>query len=263
MTVSAGGSVVGTITATASSGVATFTDVGISGTAGTSYTLTFASGALTSATQSIVPSFGAAAQLALTTAAAGTQSGAAFTTQPAVAVRDAAGNTVTSDNSTVVTMTVNLTATTVGSATATAVNGVATFTDVGISGLVGTSYTLTYSSGALTPATQTTVVLSAGAGTRFTIETEPSSNATSGVTFAQQPVLQLRDDAGNLVTQSGVKVTAIIGSGTGNLGGTTVLFSSALGVVTYTDLSITGSGAHTISFTSTLPTVTSTTITLP
>jgi hypothetical protein len=55
MTVSGNGTTVGTTTANAVAGVATFTDVGISGTAGTAYTLTFASAGLTSATQSITP----------------------------------------------------------------------------------------------------------------------------------------------------------------------------------------------------------------
>jgi len=119
MTVSSGGTVVGTATATASSGVATFSTVGISGTAGTSYTLTFSSPSLTSATQSITPTVGAASQLALSTSAAGAASGAAFTTQPVVTIRDSGGNTVTG-SSAVVTMTVSSGGTVVGTATATA-----------------------------------------------------------------------------------------------------------------------------------------------
>jgi hypothetical protein len=267
--VSAGATVVGTATATAANGVATFSGIGISGIAGTSYTLSFGSGALTSATQSITPTAGAPSQLVLTTAAATAKSDSAFRTQPVVAVRDAAGNTVTSDNSTVVTMTVSAGATVVGTATATAAAGVATFgvfpiAGVGITGVAGTSYTLTFSSGALTPATQT-IIPSPGAGTHFTITTQPSAAATTGVAFPQQPVLQLRDNGGNIVNQSGVIVTATIGSGTGTLGGTVTLLSSALGVVAYTNLSITGTGDHTITFTATLPTptVTSNTITLP
>jgi hypothetical protein len=55
MTVSGNGTTVGTTTVNAVNGIATFTDVGISGTAGTAYTLTFASAGLTSATQSITP----------------------------------------------------------------------------------------------------------------------------------------------------------------------------------------------------------------
>ena len=78
-------STVGTTTVNAVAGVATFTGVGISGTAGTSYTLTFTSGSLT-ATQSIIPTFGIATQATITTQAAGAPSGSAFTTQPVITI---------------------------------------------------------------------------------------------------------------------------------------------------------------------------------
>ena len=55
ITVSGNGTTVGTTTVNAVAGVATFSGVGITGTAGTAYTLTFASNGLTSATQSITP----------------------------------------------------------------------------------------------------------------------------------------------------------------------------------------------------------------
>jgi hypothetical protein len=52
-TVSAGATLVGTTTATASSGVATFTGLGVNGTIGTEYTITYTSGSLTSATTTV------------------------------------------------------------------------------------------------------------------------------------------------------------------------------------------------------------------
>jgi hypothetical protein len=52
-TVSAGATLVGTTTATASSGVATFSDLGVNGTNGTEYTITYTSGSLTSATATV------------------------------------------------------------------------------------------------------------------------------------------------------------------------------------------------------------------
>jgi hypothetical protein len=75
----------------------------------------------------------------------GTGSGAAFTTQPQVSLKDSGGSVVVSDSSTVVTATVSAGATLVGTRTATASNGVATFSNLGISGTAGTTYTLTYS----------------------------------------------------------------------------------------------------------------------
>jgi len=55
MTVSSGATTVGTTTVNAVAGVATFSNIGLSGTAGAAYTLTFASPGLTAATQSITP----------------------------------------------------------------------------------------------------------------------------------------------------------------------------------------------------------------
>src|SRR5205823_8639834 len=43
----------------------------------------------------------------------------------------------------------------------------------------------------------------AGAAARLSISTEPSSTAQSGVSLAQQPVIQLRDANGNPVSQVG------------------------------------------------------------
>ena len=65
----------------------------------------------------------------------------------------------------------------------------------------------------------------AGAASSLAILTQPSATATAGVAFAQQPVLQVRDQFGNLrsaangVTNSTV-VTAARGSGSGTLQGT-------------------------------------------
>jgi hypothetical protein len=52
-TVSAGGTLVGTTTSTASSGVATFTGLGVDGTIGTSYTITYTAVGLTIATETV------------------------------------------------------------------------------------------------------------------------------------------------------------------------------------------------------------------
>lgn len=111
--------------------------------------------------------------MVLITSAAGAANGAAFTTQPVVAVRDAARYTRTSDNSTVVTMSVSAGGTLLGTATATAVSGVATFSNVGIVGTAGTSYTLTFASGVLTPATQN-ITLTTGAVA--TVSVSPNSS---------------------------------------------------------------------------------------
>ena len=92
-------------------------------------------------------------KLILSRASIGTTPGVAFTTQPQITIQDANSETVTA-SSAVVTATISAGGTLVGTKTATAVSGVATFTNLGIRGFGGTSYTITYSSTGLTPVTQ-------------------------------------------------------------------------------------------------------------
>jgi adhesin/invasin len=89
-----------------------------------------------------------------------------------------------------------------------------------------------------------------GAASRLSIVTQPSATASSGVPFAQQPVIQLRDASGNAVPQAGVGVTALIESGGGTLGGDNSQTTDANGRATFTDLSITGApGSRRLIFT--------------
>jgi hypothetical protein len=146
-----------------------------------------------------------------------------------------------------------------GTTTATTnASGVASFTNLQITGSGG--HTLGFTSGTLTPATSNTIDVNS-AETQLFIATQPSATATSGVAFAQQPTIQLRDVSGNNVSKAGVVITASIASGGGTLGGTLTASTNASGVASFTNLQITGSGGHTLSFTSgTLTPDTSTTI---
>jgi outer membrane protein OmpA-like peptidoglycan-associated protein len=157
-----GGTLSGTTTVTASSGVVTFTGLTFAGLTTTSYTLTFASGSLASATSSITPlTFGTATRLSITTPAADTTYGTAFPTQPVVTALDSAGNTVTSWSTLVTATVTNASSTSVGTATATPSSGLATFSGFGGTIPAGTM-TITYSSGALTAAVETVVVSQKG-----------------------------------------------------------------------------------------------------
>ena len=249
MTVSGNGTTVGTTinTVNAVNGVATFSGVGISGTAGTAYTLTFTSGSLTTATQSITPTFGLATQATLSTSAAGSASGSAFTTQPIITIKDTFGNTVTNSTASV-TMTVSGNGTTVGTTTVNAVNGVATFSGVGISGTAGTAYTLTFTSGSLTTATQS-ITPTFGLATQATFTTQAAGSA-SGSAFTTQPIITIKDTFGNTVTNSTASVTMTV-SGNGTTVGTATVTAVA-GVATFSDVGISGTAgtAYTLTFTS-------------
>jgi hypothetical protein len=113
---------------------------------------------------------GAAAKVAITRASVGTQRRTAFTTQPQITVQDSAGNTITS-SSAVVTATVSASGTFVGTTTATASSGVATFTSLGVDGTIGTTYTITYTVSGLAVATATVALTGITCdGTTFTCQ---------------------------------------------------------------------------------------------
>src|SRR5207249_1549520 len=150
-------------------------------------------------------------------------------------------------------------------ATATTVTGgAATFTGLTINGAAG-DYTLRFESSPLTPATSGTITLSAGTATQLTITTEPSPTATSGAAFNPQPVLQVRDGAGNPAGGADRVVTAVIASGpAGATLSNATATTLASGAATFSGLAISGTaGDYTLRFESgSLAPATSGTITL-
>jgi len=192
------------------------------------------------------------------------QSGVVFAQQPVVQLRDASGNTVSQSGAAVTAAIATGAGTLGGTLTATTnPSGVATFTDLTITGTAG-DRTLSFSASGISSATSTTVTITAAAATQLSVTTEPSSSAQSGVAFAQQPVVQLRDPSGNPVSEAGVTVGAAIASGGGTLGGTATAITNGSGVATYTNLAISGTaGDRTLSFSASgLTAATSTTITI-
>ena len=168
---------IGTTTATvdATTGIATFpADFGISGIAGRTYSWRYSASGMTPATQSITVTSGAASKLIFKKASAGTTSGVAFTTQPQIALVDSGNNTITG-SAPLITATISAGGTLVGTTTATVdpATGIATFTDLGISGTNNSSYTVTYSSAGVTAAT-----VSIKVGTP-TVPSAPNNNANS------------------------------------------------------------------------------------
>jgi hypothetical protein len=147
------GTLSGTTTVAAVSGVATFTNLVITGTAGF-YTLTFGADGLTAVTATLIVIEGPAAKVVINRDSAGTQRRTAFTTQPQITIQDAANNRVT-QSEVVVTATVSAGGTLVGTTTATAFAGIATFVGLGVDGNIGTTYTITYTAEGLTVATAT------------------------------------------------------------------------------------------------------------
>ena len=233
---------------TNAAGLATFSGLGLSGTVGT-YRIAFNATGLTAVTSgSFALGHGAAAQLVIQTQPAGATSGAAFTTQPVIAVRDAQSNPVTTAGLTI-SASANGGATLVGSGTAqTNSSGIATFSGLGLSGPVGT-YTVSFALSGAPSVTSGSIAMTSGAPSQLAIATAPGSPVTSGTSLSPQPAIQLRDAGGNPVSQAGVNVTASISAGGATLTGSATVATNASGLATFSGLGITGTtGTYTLSF---------------
>ena len=176
--VAGGGTLGGTTTATThSGGLATFTNLSITGTTG-NFTLNFTSGSLSSATStSFALAAGAVTQLGVATQpSASATNGAVFAQQPAVQLRDAQGNAAGSAD---VVITASLGAgngALGGTATATTnASGLATFTNLSVTGVAG-SKLLNFTSPGLTTAASAAFNLTAGAATQLFLATQPSAS---------------------------------------------------------------------------------------
>ncbi len=173
---------------------------------------------------------GAANRLAFTTQPGSATAGAALGTQPVVRSRDQFGNDSTNGlpASRTVTLTVSsgtgplLGSTNLDIGTG-AGNGVVSWTDLEIDS-AGTNKQLSATASGFTNALSSFFSVSPAAASRLTIQTQPSATATAGVILAQQPVIRVEDNFGNLRTGDNTTVvTASRNGGTGLLQGTTAL----------------------------------------
>jgi hypothetical protein len=233
----------------ASSGVATFSGCDITGPAG-SYTLTAgdSNGSVAGATSSAITlGAGAAGKLMFTgeppsTASSGTPFGSG-----SVSVEDAAGNVVTTDNSTVtLTLSSGSTAggalTCSGSDSVAASSGVANLSGCEITGPPG-EYTITASDGSLTTAVSDTITLSAGTATQlvFTFEPPSSFSSSSGTPF---PVsVSVEDASGNVLTSDNsstvdLTISVTAGDSVSCSGGSSMTVTA--GVANFSSCGITG-----------------------
>ena len=117
-----------------------------------------------------IRAFAPATKVAITRAAVGTQRKMAFTTQPQITIQFSNNDTVTA-SSAVVTATVSSGGTLVGTTTATASSGVATFSNLGVDGTIGTTYTISYTALDLPVASATVTLTGTNCdGTTFTCQ---------------------------------------------------------------------------------------------
>ena len=127
-----------------------------------------------------------------------------------------------------------------GTTTVTASSGVVTFTNVTLSGVVGTNYVLRFAASGLSSADSGNVTVSSGTATALGIATQPVGGA-SGAVLSTQPVVAIRDAQGNTVTgDSSTQVTVSILSGAGGTLGVTTTVTASSGVATFTNVTLSG-----------------------
>ena len=183
------------------------------------------------------------------------QSGVEFAVQPVVQLKDPEGNNLPQSGLDV-TAALSGTGTLGGTVTqSTDASGLATFTDLKITGPTG-SYTLQFTAPGTTQAVSTPITIG-GAAAGIAITTNPPVSALSGEVFdpGVQPVLEVTDEGGS--PAAGVQVTASKASGSGTLEGNTSATTDAAGVARFGDLGISGTGSHTLEFTAGASSVTS------
>jgi hypothetical protein len=252
------GPLTGTLTAVASSGVATFSGLAAPTLAQSGLKLTFTDGSLTSVADgtSITVTATTANKLVMKTEpSSSVTAGAAFGTQPVVYVEDTYGNVVTSDGSTVTATVGTGTGPLTGTLTAVASSGAATFIGLAAPTLAQTGLKLTFTDGSLVSAVDaTSITVNPGAASKLVI-TSTAVTVTAGVASSSITV-QRQDQYGNPNTTDTARTVTLSSTSTGTKTFTpasplTISTGSSSASFTYTD---TQAGTPTITAASTSPT---------
>jgi hypothetical protein len=187
-------------------------------------------------------------QLAVTTEAAGGESGEALTTQPVVEIRNALGVKIDSATDEVTAEVMSGDAILTGTTTVAAVAGVATFTDLELATRDGAPVQLMFRAvGAIPARGNDAIEVLPGVAVSMRIVTAPLG-AVSGEVLATQPVIELLDYYGLRATgDDTTDVVASKKSGTGTLSGTGTV-TAVDGLVEFTDLVMTTAGTYVLAF---------------
>src|SRR5207253_2048823 len=232
-----GGTLSGTTTQAAVSGVATFGTLNIDKT-GTGYTLTASSTGLAATTSTgFAVTAAAATRLVFTVQPGNTAAGSAITPAVQVTARDAFGNTATGFTGSV---TVAIGTNPAGGAlsgtlTVAATAGIATFSNLSID-KSGTGYTLTAAATGVTGQASTAFNIRPGAATHLAFTVEPAGG-TANAALAPPVQVTAQDAFGNRDTAYTATVTVALAANPGGatLSGTTSIAAVA-GVATYSTL---------------------------
>jgi uncharacterized repeat protein (TIGR01451 family) len=198
--------------------------------------------AATGTSGAIAVSPAAASKLVFGTQPTTTVAGTSISPAVTVVVTDAFGNTITTNNTTVVTLAIGTNpggGTLSGTASATVSAGIATFAGLSIN-KAGVGYTLgATSSPVLTAATSSAFTISPAAAAKLAFASQPTT-AVAGVALSPAVTVLVQDAFGNTVTtDSSTTITIAIGTnpGGGTLAGTASA-TAASGIATFSSLSI-------------------------
>ncbi len=240
----------GTLTATASNGVATFSGLSLN-KAAPGYTLEVSASGLEGATTTAITVTPATAtQLVITQQPpASVTAGSGFGLQ--ASIEDAYGNVVTTATNPVsVALANNPTAATLGGTlSVTASNGVAAFSGLTLT-KAASGYTLQASSSGLSSATTSAVTVTPAAATRVVITQQQPASVVVNTGFGLQASIE--DAYGNVETSASNKVTVVLSNNpTGAKLGGTLSETASKGVATFSGLTLNKVGTgYTLALTS-------------
>lgn len=189
-----------------------------------------------------------AARLVVVREPRGAQVGVAFAQQPVLEFRDVSDRKVPGLSSVVSVAIASGGGRLLGVTSVTAVDGIATFTDLGID-TPGT-FALSFSSAGLPIATSAPFTVTPkgtnGVAARLRITTL-ADGATSGAPFTTQPIVAITDSGGAVVTTSDTEVSVTVSSGATVLGSTVVRPTG--GIATFAGVGLSGLvGRYTLTF---------------
>jgi hypothetical protein len=233
----------GTTVITTGSGLATFSDLAVDGPTGDRVLTFSATGLLPVTSAAFAVASGPATRIVVRTQPQNVRVALPIPVAPVIEVRDAFGNPATTESP--VTAQLQGPGTLSGTTSVRPIDGVATFADLVVNGLVGPR-TLVFSLSGISVVNSDPFVLQAGPAAALTLRRAPAGAGLNGP-FATQPQFELRDVSGNLAVDAGTTITATIAAGGGTLTGATV--GAGDGQANFVNLGIVGTpGTRTLSF---------------
>ena len=190
---------------------------------------------------------GTASKLVFSQQPTNAQAGSSITPAITVQVEDANNNLVTTSTASIV-VAIGTNAgggTLSGTLTQSAVNGVATFTNLSIN-KTGTGYTLAASSTGLAGTVSNGFNITAGAASKLAFNVQPSTT-TAGQAISSAVTVQVQDANGNVVTTDASNISITISAPGAFSGSSTATVSASSGVATFSNLVPTVAGTFTLS----------------